>query len=70
MNPYDHKICDRSYNGREAISIAYSRGAQDVRFAYDNNGAFGACNNNLPFYGSAHQACNGDTFGCGRISDH
>lgn len=71
MNPYDHKICDYSINGREAISIAYSRGAQDARLAFDNNGAYGGCNNNgLPFYGSAHQACKGNMFGCGRISDH
>jgi len=71
MNPYDHGICDNTLNGREAISIAYSRGAQDARFAHDNDGAGGSCNwNNLPFRGAFHQACHYDLGGCGQQSVH
>lgn len=72
MNPYDHTICDRSANFREASGLSYTAGAQDVRAVFDNNGAGGGCNhNNLPFRGALHQACsNRDFGGCADLHSH
>lgn len=70
MNPYDHAACDRSLNGREAVSVAASR-YDGYKIAVDNNGAGYDCNwNNLPFAGYYHLGCIGSSYGCGGESFH